>query len=46
MLKKIKGFSQTKEAAKVMAAIEQRASGALLFPNPVQAKPALQNPTL
>jgi hypothetical protein len=46
MLKKIEGFSQTAEAKRVMAAIEKRANGALLFPNPVQAKPALQNPTL
>jgi hypothetical protein len=39
MLKKLNGFRQTAEAAKVITQIENRAKGALLFPNPVQNKP-------
>jgi hypothetical protein len=47
MLKKIKGFSLTDEAAEVMVKIEKRANGALLFPNPaVQVKHTPKNPTV
>lgn len=47
MLKKIKGFSQTHEAAGVMAAVGYRAAGASLFqaPAPSTPKASVQAPS-
>jgi hypothetical protein len=46
MLKKLNGFKQTAEALKVKSEIENRVKGVAFFPNPVQNKPAPQNPSL
>lgn len=46
MLKKINGFARTAEAAEIIAAIDQRASGAALFSRQPMEKPSPQSPSL